>query len=112
MSERTWKLENHLCRACGGRILRCVTGTGPSPGGNPLFKCADCGITAYGMTASELCWCGMHHRNNSLNPYICLPFSILHEKPDLKNAFLSSGCDPDRGEVGVILESQLRQADT
>ena len=45
MSEpkQTWAIEDHLCRSCGGRILRCVKGNGMTPGGNPLYKCADCG---------------------------------------------------------------------
>lgn len=40
--KRTWALTDHLCRDCGGRVLRCVTGNGITPGGNPIYKCADC----------------------------------------------------------------------
>ena len=109
--DRTWEIENHVCRSCGGRILRCVTNTGMTPGGNPLFKCADCGKTAAGMTAEVLCWCGFSHRNNANDtPYMCRPFSILEEKPELRAAFLACGCDPTRGEVGILLERDLRDA--
>ena len=31
----TWALEDHLCRSCGGRILRSVSGAGMTPGGDP-----------------------------------------------------------------------------
>jgi len=36
-----------------------------------------------------------------------MPFSILEEKPFLKEAFLACGCDPTRGEVGIMLEADL-----
>lgn len=100
--ERTWYLIDHLCRACGGRILQCATGQGPTGGGNPIYKCADCGVSTSARGPSALCWCGMQFRNNHLNPYVCLPFSILKEKPELREAFLAFGCDPDRGEVGIL----------
>jgi len=35
---------------------------------------------------------------------MCLPFSIIKDRPELKEAFLMCGCDPSRGEVGIILE--------
>jgi len=112
---RTWALEDHLCRACGGRILRCITGGGITGGGNPIFKCADCGKSTAAMTAGALCWCGFSHRNNHPSTaYVCVPFSILDqpekddvEKRRLRNAFLSCGCDPARGEVGIMLAESL-----
>ena len=100
---RTWRLEDHLCKACGGRILRCVTGGGMTGGGNPIYKCGDCGIATSAMGPEALCWCGFSHRRNSANPYTCLPFSVLREYPQLKKAFRSCGCDPERGEVGIVL---------
>lgn len=33
--EQHWVLADHLCSACGGRILKCVKGMGMTPGGNP-----------------------------------------------------------------------------
>ena len=38
----TWTLTDHLCRHCGGRILQSASGVGPTAGGNPLYRCADC----------------------------------------------------------------------
>lgn len=107
---RTWVLEDHLCKKCGGRILRCISGGGPTGGGNPIFKCADCGIEMSDMGPGCLCWCGFSHRGQrELNPYLCQPFYILDTKPELKTAFLNCGCDPDKGEVGILLESDLRR---
>lgn len=109
MTRQTWVIEDHLCKSCGGRILKCATGAGPTPDGNPLFKCADCGKSASAMGPEALCWCGFSHRGNSdQNAYVCQPFSILKEHPELLKAFLSCGCNPDRGEVGIMLERDLR----
>lgn len=100
----TWLLEDHLCRICGGRILRCATNQGATPGGNPVFKCADCGKSTSSPGPESLCWCGFSHRlNPSFYPYVCRPFSILESKPELRAAFLACGCIPERGEVGIML---------
>lgn len=103
MTRITWALENHLCRSCGGRVLRSVSGAGPTGGGNPVFKCADCGTSASDFGPNCICWCGFAHRNQNDNPYECLPYSILEHHPELANAFRACGCDPERGEVGIIL---------
>lgn len=111
MSEpkQTWAIEDHLCRSCGGRILRCVKGNGMTPGGNPLYKCADCGKITSAMSPSCLCWCGQSFRNNThLSEYMCVAFSEIEKHPELKQAFLSCGWDPKRGEVGVIIKEKLR----
>lgn len=110
-----WVLEDHLCRGCGGRILRCVAGQGPSPGGNPLFKCADCGKASTAMGPDVLCWCGFSHRgNHHMTVYQCVPFSILKAMPDkaqaLTNSFRACGCEPGRSEVGIMLEKEYREA--
>ena len=114
MSEnvQTWALIDHLCRSCGGRILRCVTGCGVTPSGNPLFKCADCGKTQSAMGPAALCWCGLTHKHNhNVSPYVCQPFSVLETRPKLLKAFLACGCDPQRGgEVGIMLERDLMDA--
>ena len=106
--KRTWYLEDHLCRVCGARILRGASGFGPTGGGNPVFKCAGCGASTSAMGPEGLCWCGFSHRNNfSLNAYICQPFSILKERPELLNAFRNCGCEPGNGEVGILLGKDL-----
>lgn len=114
-NERTWAIEDHLCKGCGGRILRCVKGNGITGGGNPIFKCADCGTSTSAMGPEALCWCGFHHRlNHNATAYACVPFSILIDKPGaaqkLTNAFRSCGCEPGRGEVGIMLERDYRDA--
>ena len=108
-SERKWVLEDHVCQDCGGRILRCVAGGGATGGGNPIYKCADCGKTASSSSPDALCWCGFHHKGQHLSTYRCLPFSILKEHPELEQSFAKCGCLPGRTEVGVILESELRK---
>ena len=109
MSQRTWTITDHLCRDCGGRILKCATNSGPTGGGNPLFHCANCGAYKSGMTESVLCWCGFSHRlNHGTTAYLCLPFSIIETKPEIEPLFRACGCDPKRGEVGIVLESQYR----
>lgn len=99
-----YEITDHLCRNCGGRILRCLD-TGMSPGGNPMFRCADCGESSYGHGPDCVCWCGFNHRNQTMTAYRCLPFSILKEYPDLLKCFLACGCDPERNEVGIVLEN-------
>ena len=106
----TWSIEDHLCRACGGRILQCASGGGPTGGGNPIYKCADCGVSTSSMGPSSLCWCGFSHRHNHhMAVYVCRPFSVLEKHPELRDAFLACGCDPSRGEVGIMLENDLRR---
>ena len=111
---QTWVLEDHLCRICGGRILRCVRGNGITGGGNPIFRCADCGASGAAMGPQGLCWCGFSHRQQSANSYQCVPYSILRDRPTvsaaLTNAFRACGCEPGRGDVGIMLERDLRKA--
>lgn len=112
--DRTWRLTNHLCRGCGGRILRCVSGGGVTGGGNPIWKCADCGKEAAAMKPDAMCWCGMSHKHNhNSTAYVCVSFSILKTRPELLQAFLACGCDPLRGgEVGIMLERAYRARET
>jgi len=100
----TWEIIDHLCRRCGGRVLKC-TNTGMSPGGNPLYRCADCGSSGTHISPDVICWCGMSHRGQHQDtPYICIPFKDAENNPALMDELLRSGCDPKRGtsEVGVI----------
>lgn len=104
---RSFFIEDHLCRSCGGRILRHAA-PGATPGGNPAYRCADCGKGASGMDTSSLCWCGFSHRQQRATAYVCVPFSILSEQTEkaqvLTSAFRACGCEPGRGEVGIMLE--------
>lgn len=109
----TWALEDHLCKKCGGRILRCVSGGGVTGGGNPIFRCADCDAGMSAMGPEALCWCGFTHRRQEENPYRCVPYSILKEYPKLIRAFRACGCDPERGgDVGIMLTRDLCNKDT
>lgn len=113
MSTRmTWALTDHLCKGCGGRVLRCVSGGGPTSGGNPIWKCADCGKAAAAMGPEVLCWCGFTHKHNhNATAYVCQPFTVLETKPELLSAFQACGCDPKRGgEVGIMLQRDLEAA--
>ncbi len=56
------------------------------------------------MGPEVLCWCGFSHRHQHCEPYRCLPFSVLKERPNLEAAFRACGCDPGRGEVGIVCE--------
>ena len=102
----TWALTDHLCKKCGGRILRCVSEYGITAGGNPLWKCASCGKSIAEMGPESLCWCGFTHKHNyDTPPYVCQPFAILNTRPELLEAFRACGCDPTcGGEIGVMLE--------
>jgi hypothetical protein len=79
-----------------------------TPGGNPVWKCADCGRQVSDMMPAALCWCGFSHRAQHATAYVCVPFSILKERPGLLAAFRACGCEPGRTEVGIMLERDLR----
>ena len=107
--KQKWVLEPHLCSDCGGRILRCVEGNGMTPGGNAIRRCADCGKSGTQHGADAICWCGVTQRGNSERAYRCLPFSVLETEPWLEEGFRACGCDPKRGEVGIMLTADLRR---
>jgi len=116
MAKVTWTIEDHICSSCGGRIVRSAKGTGPTPGGNPVYKCSLCGKVTTEMGGHSLCWCGYSQKsNNNSLPYKCVPYSILEKYPDGLSYFKFCGCDPRRGgEVGVMLEedwNELRKKD-
>jgi len=103
----SWTLEDHLCRFCGGRILKKASSSGMTPGGNPIFICADCERLTCGITCEELCWCGFKQKSQSLTPYLCLSFRVLKKIPKLLSAFRNCGYDPERGlsKVGIVLRT-------
>lgn len=108
MSEKTWLFTDHVCRDCGGRILRCATGGGMSPGGNPLYRCADCGNARSDGGPQGVCWCGYETRANSEHAYQCLSF---FGASDAELAALAEcGCRPGRQEVGIVLRASLARA--
>ena len=111
---RRFMLIDHLCRNCGGRMLTMTSGGGPTGGGNPIFICADCEQGSAAMGPEVQCWCGFHFKgqDHMQGQYQCVPFSILKEYPQLREAFMSCGTDPDskRARIGVVLREQYRKA--
>lgn len=103
-----YQLVDHVCMHCGGRILRRVTSSGPSPGGNPWYQCADCGRGGWEMGTHHLCWCGFEHRGGTSGGYRC----VAYESADAATleALDASGCRRDRGEIGVVSTTVLRDA--
>lgn len=101
MSRRaTFTIEDHLCRICNGRILCQAAGGRPSGGGNPLYRCADCGASTCSTGPMALCWCGYTNKGQSGNPFRCKPFS---GNEHLRNAFFLCGHNPDgNAEVGFV----------
>ena len=49
---------------------------------------------------------GQHH----MTAYLCKPFSILKDHPELNRHFRACGFDPERGEVGIMLERDYIEA--
>lgn len=110
MDKRTWALEDHLCKYCGGRVLRCVSGNGATPGGSPIYKCSLCGVVKSGIHPDVICWCGFSHRmNHNSTAYVCQSFDVIEDRPELEEAFRACGCNPNWGEVGILLESDFRR---
>lgn len=93
-------LTNHICRNCGGRILQ-QTNSGPTGGGNPIYMCADCEQTSCGISPNGICWCGFKMRGQSIEPYMCLPFS---GNENLKEEFAKCGCDinSNKSRIGIV----------
>lgn len=114
---KRYTIEDHLCRKCGGRILKCLD-SGYTGGGNPVFRCADCGAQSCGMSSSGICWCGFRHRGYGQEtepPFLCLPFRIIKDmspseeiKREWVKAFRSCGCEPEKGEVGMMTNADFR----
>lgn len=95
-----YSIEDHLCRECGGRILRSLS-SGITGGGNPVFRCADCGKSASGLGPGCLCWCGFAHRHQESGYYMCLPFKGNER---FTENFRACGCEPGfKSEVGNSL---------
>lgn len=56
-SEFEWKITDHACRACLGRVL-----TRRTFEGKRIYRCACCGIEREGPGVAELCCCGIKLR--------------------------------------------------
>ncbi len=99
VEQYTWIIEDHLCRSCGGRILRAATECGEPWTGDPLYRCSHCGASVTGLDPHELCWCAYSHRHGGGGAkFSCLPEAVLETRPDLAGRFHST-----EGEIGVLL---------
>lgn len=98
-SRGTFALTDHMCRECGGRVLQQVSGGGPSGGGNPLFRCADCGRGSCAMGPQAICWCGFHYKGQVDTPYMCVAFK---GNEALHGEMAKCGCVPGKHEIGVM----------
>lgn len=107
---RTYTLLDHLCRACGGRVLQVATGGGATGGGNPIFMCADCEASSSAMSPDCICWCGYAHRGqpHRVTAFRCVAFSATADWPELREQMaLCGSVDDTRAKVGIVTESGL-----
>lgn len=98
-----FQLTDHLCRFCGGRILEEMN-HGPTGGGKPVWRCADCGARNSALTPAILCWCGAEWRNGDSMNMQCVAIADAHDDPLLVEALAQCGCGSAgyKYEVGVI----------
>jgi hypothetical protein len=107
-----WIPTDHACRECGGRVVQ-ITNSGPTGGGNPVWRCADCGIGSAAMGPNCICWCGFQHRGQAGPAYRCVHVDRRANDPIIAEALLREGylaIDPRRrpkNEIAVIPERTI-----
>ncbi len=106
----TYSLTDHACRICSGRILMQETLTGVTPGGNPVFRCADCGKESCGMTPEGICWCGFTQRRQAQSgDWLCMRTDKAVDQPWVRDAFAHCGVDVNSDvEIAVINREMLK----
>lgn len=105
----SYRAVPHVCRKCGGRVGRAVSGQGPSPGGNPLWRCFNCGEAQTGIEPHCICWCGLKFRGEVVSKYECVPTSLIQMDPRLRDLLSQCGVTEKSGqEVGVVLRDSFR----
>jgi len=67
-----WRIEDHVCSRCFGRVLSRPAGTGVN-----VYRCADCGLSATGRSARVICSCGIKLRGTTDMGIRC----IRNERP-------------------------------
>lgn len=98
-------LTDHICKDCAGRILKQKT-PGVSPGGNPIFRCADCGIEGSSPDSKSICWCGNFLKGQERKQtYKCLPLTLADTIPGLSQLFAANGFNVKKKitEIGIVL---------
>ncbi len=110
----TWELLDHLCRHCGGRVVKQVTG-GPhiTAGGNPIYMCSLCGQGKASMGPDVVCWCGMTMRGGEPHIYACAATKDAETDPVLAEALANCGISPYQNkyrlQVGVLNSADYRR---
>jgi len=104
-----FRLTEHICRSCGGRILL-QTNSGPTGGGNPVYQCADCGARISAMGPEPLCWCGAEMRGGASMNLMCVLIADARHDPLMMEALSHCGCGGPgyQYEVGVISQHVYR----
>lgn len=102
--ETTYKLTDHMCRDCGGRILTQATPDTITGGGNPIWRCSNCGAKTASMNAYPLCWCGAHWRGGESMNFSCIVIADAQDNPALREALAQCGCGGESytHEIGII----------
>lgn len=68
-AELTWRLTDHVCRACMGRIL-----ARDGIGDRRIYRCSNCGLEREGGNESVLCCCGIRFGKGQRDAGIrCVP---------------------------------------
>lgn len=108
-----YSLEDHICRCCGGRVVRQLAGSGPTGGGNPVYSCSLCGKGAASMGPDVVCWCGYRHRGQGSFGYLCVPTRTVKDLRDageadqadeLEREFRGCGIDPTTTLIGIVTD--------
>ena len=109
----TWELLDHMCRHCGGRVVKQVTGGTPSGGGNPLYMCSLCGEGSCAMGPDVVCWCGSAFRGGEPGAFHCVATKAAETDPDLATALANCGTSPYRNkyqlQVGIVGTADYRR---
>ena len=101
MALQLYSLEDHICKKCQCRIMKLE-----DPKSTKKFKyiCPNCGAYSHSTNTEKICYCGSDEREHSdeekFFPYRCMPFSVLKEKPELKQAF-TFGFFKNK-EIGIV----------
>lgn len=61
-------MTDHICRFCGtGRVLQ-QTNSGPTGGGNPVYRCSQCEKASASIGPNAICYCNFEIVRGSEDP--------------------------------------------
>ena len=110
-----WQPTDHACRECGGRVVR-VLDHGPTGGGNPLWRCADCNRASAAMGPECICWCGFRCRGQAEGDFLCVHTDRAKDDPVIRLALMRCGFLPDdprhtpRVQIAMVSRSAIEWA--